>query len=104
MVVVNARQYVGTGFPPEEGAKLAEVLMGPGYSVQGASVDLRKCPAGLLISAFFNAFLQRVHEKDPALLDAARKIHWELEYDFQKQNVARWMQDFKPFNDSSADA
>lgn len=94
---VNARELVGSGFPPEEGAKLARALLARGATDWDAlTVDVRDLPASLLISSFFNGFLQRVHNDRPTLLSRARQITWQPAYPFQEERVARWMKAFEP--------
>lgn len=94
---ISANQYVGTGFPPDEGTKLGNKLLEKSdVDWDDLHVDLTSLPAGLLISAFFNGFLQCIFEKAPNLLDKARKTDWKLKFDFQRDNVRRWMDDFKP--------
>ncbi|MCI0420805.1 MAG: hypothetical protein L0312_16520 [Acidobacteria bacterium] len=97
MAYVNAREIIGTRFPPEEGEKLADALMREHDDWSCLIVDLRRCPPSLLISAFFNAFLQKVYEERPDLLRAAREIEWQLAYPFQTDNVKTWVADFKPY-------
>jgi hypothetical protein len=99
MTKVNAKSMVKNGFPTDEGKRLAEELLcRDGLNFRTLSVDLTECDSAMLISAFFNAFLQTVHEQVPARLDEAREIAWELEFDFQRENVAEWMKDFEPFS------
>lgn len=94
---IEAINYVGTAFPPVEGERLADVLFNDKtLDWSSLSIDLRKCPAGLLISAFFNSFLQKIHEESPANLDAAKTIAWETDFPFQKKNVTEWISRFKP--------
>jgi hypothetical protein len=94
--VVDARKHVGISFPTEEGARLADSLLQLESDWSQLSIDLRTMPAGLLISAFFNGFLQRVHEKKPELLPTARIVKWQLAHPFQEKNVREWMRDFQP--------
>lgn len=102
MSTIMARKLVGRGFPPEVGAQLAESIMGSGeVQWESMTIDTTGLPASLLISAFFNGFLQRVHEKDPAALEAARKVKWVLTFQFQTDNVAKWAVDFRPVDASS---
>jgi hypothetical protein len=54
-----------------------------------------------MISSFFNGFMMRIHEQRPASLDMARNIVWELEFDFQRENVARWIKEFKPAGENN---
>lgn len=99
--MIHARGIVGSGFPPEEGTHLADnLLQRKGVDWAQLQIDLRGCPAGLLISAFFNGFLQRIVDKDPSLLDKAREIQWQLDYPFQKENIGRWMHGFRPHTDN----
>src|SRR5262245_43891640 len=94
--ILDARKHVGTSFPTDEGIRFADALLSDSEDMSNKTVDLRKIPAGLLISAFFNAFLQRVYEKNPQRLDEARGIKWQLAHPFQEQNVREWMADFQP--------
>ena len=95
---VNAREFVGNGFPPDEGKKFADALLSrENVPWRDLEIDLSACAPALLISAFFNGFLQEVFEKNAAVLDDARQIRWHLQFPFQSENVKRWMRDFKPF-------
>ncbi len=95
---VNAKRLVGKGFPTDEGEELARALLGKAdLDFYSLTVDLTHCDSALLISAFFNAFLQEIFNQRPDLLDVARKIDWELEFDFQRENVGEWMHDFQPY-------
>jgi len=94
---INATDIVGTDFPTAEGRKLAEHLLNIPHLVWSeCTIDLTKCSSGLLISAFFNAFLRTVHEKDPERLDEAKTTVWVLEHDFQQVHVANWVSEFNP--------
>jgi hypothetical protein len=98
MTDIDAKEIVRPAFPPEEGVKLAQSLLAhPDADWEGMSVDLTALPAGLLISAFFNSFLQTVYEQKPHLLPAARAIEWKVKFDFQKANVTAWMSQFQPY-------
>jgi len=95
---VNAKEIVGNGFPPDEGKRLADALLTrQDVTWNDLEIDLTACTPALLISAFFNGFLQEVFEKKKMILDDARKIKWHLQFPFQNDNVKRWMSDFKPF-------
>lgn len=94
---INARKVVGMGFPPIEGERLATWLLKqelPAWA--GITMDVRGCPPGLLISAFFNAFLQRISEAAPERLDDAKAIVWLVQFPFQEKNVAEWVEAFRP--------
>ena len=94
---IKADEIVGRGFPTDEGERLAKALLdNPQFNWARDLVDLTGCDSALLISAFFNAFLQTVHDRDARLLDQARQIQWQLEFDFQQENVSTWMKDFEP--------
>ena len=85
---------VGSEFPPDEGAKLAKILIGRSVDWQQLTVDLRGLPPSLLISAFFNGFLAAINNEQPDLLQSAKRIRWVLDHDFQYENVRRWMKGF----------
>jgi hypothetical protein len=95
---IDAKRVVGTGFPPDEGKRLADELLRQQVEWRDLEIDVTGCPPALLISAFFNGFLQEVFDRNATLLDAARKVTWDLQFTFQSENVRRWMKDFKPFN------
>ena len=96
---INANEFVGRGFPTDEGRKLADALLADKGTVwDDLEIDLSGLAPALLISAFFNGFLQEVFEKNAALLDKARQIRWGLQFPFQKTNVDTWMTHFKPFS------
>ena len=96
MSKLKASFHVGVGFPTDEGRKYAEVLLGKGEPLSGLTIDLHGCSASVLISAFFNAFLQTVHDLQPECLAEAKGITWEPAHDFQDRNIRRWVQDFEP--------
>lgn len=98
MAPINANRIVGTRFPTDEGRRLAEVLLSRFSDWSTLRIDLTSCDSALLISAFFNSFLQTVSEKDLSRLNDARKIDWNLQYSFQKSNVEEWMRDFQPYS------
>lgn len=99
MTHINANRIVGTGFPTEEGSRLAESLLkDPTVEWQSLEIDLTQCDSALLISAFFNSFLQTVHERASEKLPHAREVRWNLEFPFQRANVEEWMRDFQPFS------
>ncbi|XXY51383.1 hypothetical protein WME91_09595 [Sorangium sp. So ce269] len=90
---------VGTGLPPEEGRKLSETLLAiADISWADLEIDARGLPPDLLISAFFNGFLESVIKNRPALLRKAKRVKWRLSFQFQEENVARWMRNFRPLD------
>lgn len=101
----RARDVIGAGLPGEQGARLAEVLLrrplwGPSrLDWSDLTIDATCIHPSVLISAFFLAFLQKIGESDAisgdGLLDSARNIKWELEHDFQRENVGRWMENLE---------
>lgn len=98
MTTIKASRIVGKGFPTDEGEKLANYLLAkPERDWSSLAIDLTGCDSGLLISAFFNAFLQTIYENSASDLDDARLIVWKLDFSFQRENVAEWMKDFRPF-------
>ena len=100
MEFMDASAIVRSGFPPDEGKKLAEFVLGHGIDLNDLGIDLCSCTAGLLISSFFNGFLQTIADRNPGHLEAARKIRWKTEFSFQDANIRRWMADFKPYSPS----
>lgn len=99
MTQINANKIVGTGFPTDEGCRLAESLLSnPAIDWSSLEIDLTQCDSALLISAFFNSFLQTVYERESERLPQAREVRWKLEFPFQRANVDEWMRDFQPFS------
>lgn len=95
---IDATQIVKRAFPPEEGAALAQTLLAKSDTDwSDLVIDLRALPSSLLISAFFNSFLQTIYQQQPTLLERARKIRWEVKFPFQRENVTDWMKKFEPF-------
>lgn len=99
MPEINASEVVGTGFPTDEGKKLAEQILAGHDNLDGLTVDVSNCADTLLISAFFNAFLQHVSDQAKEKLEAARKITWVALFSFQNENIETWMKDFQPHTD-----
>lgn len=98
MMTIKARQYVGAGFPPGEGERLADWLVNQGLPAWNELlIDLSDCPPALLISAFFNAFLQRISEVCPERLQEAKTIAWKARFPFQEKNIAGWVASFKAY-------
>lgn len=96
-MLINATEIVGVGFPPDEGKKLAaRLLSADGTNWDDLEIDVTTLAPSLLISAFFNGFLQTIFDKSAPLLEQARKVRWRLRFDFQKANVEKWMKHFKP--------
>lgn len=94
---IDAAKYVDRGFPPDEGKRLADALMASaGVPWDGLEIDVTGLPPVMLISAFFNGFLQAIHEKRADLLDKARAVRWTMQFPFQTEHVHRWMTNFKP--------
>lgn len=96
MIEINASDFVGTGFPTDEGKNFAIKILESQKSLDRISVDVSGCAPALLISAFFNAFLQHIFEESEENLDMARTIEWNTLFPFQIANIARWVSDFKP--------
>ena len=96
MSIINARKYVKTGFPPDEGAKFAGILLDmPELDWKSLELDVTECTPSLLISAFINGFLQAILDRKPDLLPTARKIKWKVTYEFQRENIAKWVKQFR---------
>ncbi len=93
---IDARTYAGIGLPHESGAKLADGLLAAGVDWNDLEVDVRDLPPRLATSDFFLSFLQRIHDKRPELLDAARHIKWDMNNPAHQLLVPRWMREFQP--------
>jgi len=94
---LRAVEYLTTGFPEEMGATFAKRLLADGnIEIPDLQVDLHGLPSRLLISAFFNGFLQAVHELAPEELDNARNIQWLPRFEFQRRTIQTWMDTFTP--------
>jgi hypothetical protein len=95
-MMIKASEHVGRGFPPEEGKRLAQALLHLEVEWNGLEIDVSDLAPALLISAFFNGFLQEIHDRNSALLDKARSVKWIMQFPFQSENVDTWMKHFKP--------
>jgi hypothetical protein len=84
--------------PADAGTNLAKALLDSGQALDELEVDLRDCPPALLISGFFQAVLQHVHETEPTKLEVARQIAWKVRHDFQRRHIAQWVGDFVPLS------
>ena len=95
--ILDARNYVGAGEAAANGARLAEDVLQLDHSTwTDLVIDARGCPPEYLISAFFNAFWQRIAEKRPKQLNKAKAIPWEFSHDFQRVAYDYLRQNFKP--------
>lgn len=96
--MLNAQEFVGYHmFPADAGRTLADTLMHERPAGWGdEEVVLLWLPPAMLISSFFDAFLTQIHDKQPSLLGTARSTRWVAKFDFQKENIARWMKEFMP--------
>jgi len=93
---IIGREILKNGFPPDEGRRLAEaVLNNDSVDLDDVEIDLTAMKPALLISGFFNSFLQRVYELKPQLLEVARTVSWRLDFEFQQAAVKRWVDAFK---------
>lgn len=93
---LSAIDFVQTTFPPKEGERLADALIAQCVIADDLTINLEGCPPALLISAFFNGFLQRIFEQENSRFDAATKIQWVADYDFQNENICKWVAEFEP--------
>lgn len=93
---ISAIDYVQTTFPPTEGERLACALLEERLLSEDLQIDLTDCPPALLISAFFNGFLQHVYEQSADHFDAAKQVRWNAEFDFQNENIQDWVRNFEP--------
>ncbi len=97
MKTIDGNRMIGTGFPTDEGARLAENLLAQkGLNWNELTIDLTNADAAMLISAFFNSFLQTIHERSTDRLDDAKRIQWKMKFEFQQESVLEWIYDFEP--------
>jgi hypothetical protein len=98
-IVFQATPYIGRGLPNEEGRRIALVLLHQYPESLPAIVDLRGCLPGLMISGFFNGFLQQVHESAPTKLEQARQLQWRLDEHLSwcQCRISQWVRAFQPY-------
>ncbi len=97
---VNAKEMLGHGFPPTQGAKLASKLLSDGADWTVVCIDLSGLPSSMIISGFVNGFLQAVHDADAAMVAVAKTVQWKTRFPFQHEDIATWVRDFKAFEGS----
>jgi hypothetical protein len=96
---IDAIEYIKDGLPYGAGGNLAKAILDMDLSPEDWGrlvVDITKLPTELVISSFFNAFLQMISDHDQNLLDLAKETGWYANFDFQYDNILRWMEEFKP--------
>ena len=93
---LSAIDFVQTTFPPKEGERLADALIAQCVIADDLTIKLEGCPPALLISAFFNGFLQRIFEQNSSKFGAAKKVKWVAEFEFQNDNIRKWVAEFEP--------
>lgn len=98
---IIAIDHLESKAPGDEGARLADLLLDEGDDLCEFAVDLRAIKPALLISVFFNAFLQRIFDRLPESLPNARQVTWVVPYEFQRRHIKRLMSDFSPFDEQS---
>ena len=102
MATIEVKNIVSGGFPPDQGKILAEqLLQDNSLRWDDLQIDLGGIPASLIISAFFNGFLQEIYDRRSADLEKARKLYWVVPYDFQKKSIEKWVREFKPVRDDA---
>ena len=96
---IDASKYIKDGLPYGAGGNLAKALLDLHLTRKdwdSLVIDVTSLPTDLVISSFFNAFLQMISDHDSNLLDLVKNSAWMANYDFQYQNIERWMEEFKP--------
>lgn len=102
MTKISARTLVGGGFPPDQGKLLADkLLQDSNVEWDNLSIDLSGVSASLIISAFFNGFMQEIHDKRAGYLEKVKNVQWLVPFDFQKKSIEKWVREFKPVNDNA---
>ncbi|MGH7170482.1 MAG: hypothetical protein ACRELG_09425 [Gemmataceae bacterium] len=95
--ILHARNFIGSGSPASNGERLADTLLEQDPAAwDDVVIDARDCPPEYLGSALFNALWQRVSERQPKLLSAAKLIRWEFAHPFQKTTFDLLRSRFKP--------
>lgn len=95
---IDATQHIKDGLPYGAGGNLAKAILDMDLSSEDWEklvIDITKLPTELVISSFFNAFLQMISDHDQSLLDLAKETGWYANFDFQYSNILRWMEEFK---------
>lgn len=94
---IVARDHVNLMISNDDsGEAFARVVLGLGRALRDLRIDLTGLPPAFLISPFFNGFLQAVWDEDVALLEDAKQIQWQPEFEFQAEAIRRWTETFKP--------
>lgn len=87
---INARYISRNGFPPDEG-RGAQHLMEQEIDYNDLIIDVRDCSPALLISAFYIEFVREFEIHRPELVEAVRKIVWDVHFPFQSIIAQKWM-------------
>lgn len=96
--IYYAYRYLSTSYSNAgNGAALACELLPVSERWNRIAVNLYGLSPELLTSSFFNGFLQTIYEKDQATFNNVKKIKWLTDYDFQKEYIEFWIENFKPF-------
>lgn len=95
MKTIDGNRMIGVGLPQKEGIRLAENLINLDLDWNDLEIDMRRVDAAMLISPFFNSFLQTIYEKN--LFENVRRIKWNMEFNFQQESVLEWIRIFEPY-------
>ena len=99
--IINAHERTYGKYPDNDGANIAKILLeSSNTNWNDIIINLRKLNTEIIISVFFSSFLQTIYDMGREHLDDARKIKWEVNFNFQSANIERWMQEFQPFEDN----
>ena len=83
--------------PSEAGGELGKHLVKEKLIVEPVILELRDVHPAVLISAFFVNFMEAVHAAGglDSVRHALENINWRARYDFQTNNIGRWMAPYK---------
>lgn len=96
---IRASLYITDGLPYGAGGNLAKAILDKGLAREewdNLVIDIQGIPSGMLISAFFNSFLQMIADHDQGYLESVKGALWLTDFAFQSENIERWMEDFEP--------
>lgn len=82
--------------PSDAGGEFAKYLIKENLLNESLECDCRDVHPAVLISAFFVNFCEELHQANPdSLKMALGNIKWVMAYDWQSNNIERWMAPYK---------
>lgn len=94
--MLRAKQHIKAGWATTEGRSLAQAALAREEPLDALTIDMGGCPNSLMISPFFNAFLQAIFDqRGEAGLMQAKSIKWKAEFPFQLDLISDWVGHFE---------